>query len=139
MIPTSPVRRILLAEDNPADVFLVREALRQGDVQCELRVIGDGEEVLLFLNAVDGGSEPPVDLLLLDLHLPRLDGESILTHLRASPCGSGVPVIVLTSSDSWPDKRKVERHAAVQFFRKPTSLVEFMELGPVVKSALPER
>jgi chemotaxis family two-component system response regulator Rcp1 len=139
VIPAPPIRQILLAEDNPADVFLVREALRRGEIECDLRVIADGEEAISFIDGVDADSKRPgFDLLLLDMHLPRRDGEYILSHLRASERSSRTPVIVMTSSDSPADKRKVERHAPVQFFRKPASLDEFMELGMVVKRAMPD-
>jgi two-component system response regulator len=75
--------QILLAEDNPADVGLVRHALREHQVDCELQVIGDGEEVLSFIDRLDLDSTIPCPhLVLLDMDLPKRDGKEILWHLR---------------------------------------------------------
>ena len=81
--------QIVLAEDNPADVRLVRQALRDHAVHCDLRVIPDGEAVVTFIDGLDlDGKLPCPDLLLLDMHLPKRDGNEILRHLRASErCG----------------------------------------------------
>jgi CheY-like chemotaxis protein len=129
--------QIVLAEDNPADVGLVRHALREHQVECNLRVIGDGDEVLSFINNLDLDSKVPCpDLLLLDLHLPKRDGREILKHLRASERCGQTPVVVLTSSDSPSDRRDAERNAALHYFRKPSSLEEFMKLGIIVRSVI---
>ena len=138
--PPSRPTRIIRAEDNPADVFLVREALKRENIDCEIHVIADGEEAIAYIDSLDADSAlPTFDLLLLDLHLPRQDGESILTRLRSSRRSATVPVVVLTASDSTAEKKSIERHQAVHFFRKPSSLTEFMELGPVAKTALSSR
>jgi CheY-like chemotaxis protein len=95
--------QIVLAEDNPADVGLVRAALREHGVDCELHVIGDGEEALPFIDSLDLDSKIPCpDLLLLDLYLPKRDGNEILKYLRASERCARTPV-VLTSSDAPSD------------------------------------
>ena len=64
--------RIVLAEDNPADVGLVRAALREHEVDCELRVLSDGEQLVAFISGLDHNTKHPCpDLLLLDMHLPK--------------------------------------------------------------------
>src|ERR1700678_3601000 len=74
---------VILAEDNAGDVRLVREALREYGVNCELRVLSDGEEVLNFFDGLDADKDIPCpDLLLLDLSLPKYDGRQILEYLR---------------------------------------------------------
>lgn len=129
--------QIILAEDNPADVGLVREALREHKVDCDLYVIGDGEQVLSFIDRLDFDSKLPCpDLLLLDLYLPRRDGNEILKHLRASERCAHTPVVVLTSSDSPQDYENAERNAAIHYFRKPSSLAQFLELGTIVKEVI---
>ena len=129
--------QIILAEDNPADVGLVREALREHKVHCDLYVIGDGEQVLSFIDRLDLDSELPCpDLLLLDLYLPRRDGNEVLKHLRASERCAKTPVVILTSSDSPRDYENAERNAAIHYFRKPSSLVQFLQLGTIVKEAI---
>jgi CheY-like chemotaxis protein len=129
--------QIILAEDNPADVGLVRHALREHQVECNLHVIDDGEEVLSFISKVDLDAKIPCpDLLLLDLHLPKRDGREILKHLRASERCWRTPVVVLTSSDSPADRRDAETSAAIHYFRKPCSLEEFMQLGFIVRTVI---
>jgi CheY-like chemotaxis protein len=129
--------RIVLAEDNPADVWLVREALRQHEVQCELSVISDGDEVLTFIRNLDLDTKSPCpDLLLLDLHLPKRDGDEVLAELRASERCGQTRVVVLSSSDAPSDLETADKNAAVHYFRKPSSLGQFMHLGRIVKDIL---
>ena len=76
--------QIVLAEDNPGDVRLVRRALNEHAITCKLRVITDGEAVLSFFAELDRQADRPCpDLLLLDLYLPKLDGSEVLKRLRA--------------------------------------------------------
>jgi len=129
--------QIVLAEDNPADVGLVRMALRNHEIACDLRVIPDGEQVLSFIASLDRDSQLPCpDLILLDLYLPKHDGNEILKHLRASERCAQTKVVVLTSSDAPADHKIAERNAAIHYFRKPSSLDQFMYLGEIVKDVL---
>jgi CheY-like chemotaxis protein len=128
---------IVLAEDNPADVGLVRAALREHEVVCDLRVISDGEEALSFIDRLDRDSRIPCpDLLLLDLYLPKRDGNEVLKHLRASERCARTPVVILTSSDAPSDHENAEKNAALHYFRKPSSLGQFMKLGTIVKEVI---
>ena len=132
--------RILLAEDNDGDVFLVRRALEKQGLSCELAVARNGEEALRLIENAEGG--PPVDapqLILLDLNLPRVDGGEILAHLRKTQTFSQTPVIVLTSSDSPRDRDLAMSLGANAYFRKPTDLRSFMQLGQVIENALAQR
>jgi CheY-like chemotaxis protein len=130
--------RIVLAEDNPADVGLVREALREHQVDCELRVIFDGEEALAFIDRLEGDARIPCpDLLLLDLHLPKHDGQEVLKYFRASGRCSQTPVVILTSSDpAWIKCSTLPTLDFVDFFQKPPSLGQFMHLGSLVKEVI---
>src|ERR1700692_1980050 len=97
---------LLLVEDNPADVFLVREALREESLNCDLEVVDDGEQAIQFFERVDAGGQAPPDLLLLDLNVPRIGGEKVLERARKTrPC-AGTLVVVITSSDSPRDRQK---------------------------------
>jgi CheY-like chemotaxis protein len=126
---------ILLAEDNPADVYLIREALREHSVRCRLRVVSDGQEVLRIF-AGEAGADKPVDLVILDLNLPRHDGIEILQRLRESPRFSHVPVVVLTSSDSPRDRQMATGLGATRFLRKPSSLEQFLAVGLIFRDLL---
>jgi CheY-like chemotaxis protein len=112
-------RQIVLAEDNPADVGLVRAALREHGVDCELHVISDGEGVLSFIDSLDLNSKIPCpDLLLLDLHLPKRDGNEILKYLRASGRCAQTPVVILSSSDAPSDHENADKKCSHPLFSK---------------------
>src|SRR5579872_7070671 len=126
---------ILLAEDNPADVYLIREALREHGVTCPVRVVWDGKEVLQFISdsvAVEHG----LGLIILDLNLPRHDGIEVLQKLRETEGLAHVPVVVLTSSDSPRDRVVASELGAACYVRKPSSLDQFLSLGATFKKLL---
>jgi chemotaxis family two-component system response regulator Rcp1 len=128
---------ILLAEDNPADVYLIREALREHGVDARVQVASDGREVLqLIFPEKANVAEPRLDLIILDLNLPRHDGIEILERLRGSAQLAGVPVVVLTSSDSPRDQKVANQLGATCYLRKPSSLEQFLALGEVLKKLL---
>ena len=129
--------RILLAEDNAADVYLVREALYAYGIEHDLSVVEDGEKAIEFLAVADADTtRPPPQLLLLDLNLPRRSGVEILRFLRASPRSADIPVIVLTSSDSSQDRARVAELGVTHYFCKPSDFDDFMRLGAVVAEAV---
>jgi CheY-like chemotaxis protein len=128
---------ILLAEDNPADVYLIREALREHGVDVPVRVAADGREVLQLICPENSGAVVPrLGLIILDLNLPRHDGIEILEQLRGSADLAEVPVVVLTSSDSPRDQKVANQLGATCYLRKPSSLDQFLALGAVLKSLL---
>ena len=129
--------QIVLAEDNATDVLMVREVLNRHNIHCDLKVLEDGDEALAFIDKLDLDSESPCpDLLLLDLHLPKRDGEEVLRYLRGSERCAQTPVVVLTSSDSPHDRESAEKNAALHYFRKPITVNQFMALGLIVKEVI---
>lgn len=128
---------ILLAEDNPADVYLIREALREHGVDCTLRVASDGKDVLRIISPEQPDAEvQPLGLIILDLNLPRHDGIEILQRVRETPELAHVPVVVLTSSDSPRDRLMADQLGATCYLRKPSSLDQFLSMGAVFKDLL---
>ena len=125
--------QILLAEDNRGDVFLIREALSKHNVAHELHVVCDGEEALRFIESI-GEGHPCPDVFLLDLNLPRVEGDEVLQSFRQHPQCARTPVIVVTSSDAPKDHERVARIGITSYFRKPTDLEDYMKLGEVVKA-----
>lgn len=126
--------RILLAEDNPADVYLLREALGADDnSEIELIVVSDGEEALDFVAGRFPGVRD-VDLVILDLNLPKSDGGDVLRGIRESGVMAAVPVVILTSSDSPRDREAAERLGADCYLTKPSDLDEFLSLGSTLLS-----
>lgn len=122
-------------EDNPADVGLVREALEEHGVSCELIVINNGERAARFIREFSDQTRCP-DLIILDLNLPRKPGLEVLKQMRASLKCSHVPIVILTSSELQKDKDETTRLGASTYIRKPSNLDDFMMLGSVFKAML---
>jgi|1185.fasta_scaffold533186_1 chemotaxis family two-component system response regulator Rcp1 len=127
--------RVLLAEDNPGDVVLVRDALQQQSFDFELVVVDNGDKMRSFLDTPED-NRPGPDVLLLDLNLPRVDGPDMFRLLRDHPCCSNVPLIVITSSDSPRDRAWTEEFGVAHYFRKPSNYDAFMKLGELVRSVV---
>ena len=121
--------RILLVEDNEADVRLTREALREAGDGVRLTAVGDGEQALAYLRRQEGFSEAPrPDLVLLDLNLPRKNGIEVLDDMRADEALAVIPVIMLTSSAARQDVEAAYAHGANAFVVKPQDLDSFIDL-----------
>ena len=129
--------RILLAEDNDGDIFLIRRALDMHIGPYDLLLAKDGEEAMRMLErANEDESDPGPDFAVLDLNLPRRTGIQVLERLRNTPKCARAPVIIFTSSDSPQDKSEAFRLGANQYFKKPTNLAGFMKLGEMVRDIL---
>ena len=128
---------ILVVDDNKADVFLIREALAAAHVDADLHVVHDGHAALRFLDAADRDrNAPSPDLVLLDLNLPKVNGEKVLKHLRGSAqCGDTL-VVIVTSSDSTHERETMTGLGISGYFRKPSEYSEFLQLGLLVKKLL---
>jgi chemotaxis family two-component system response regulator Rcp1 len=129
--------RIFLAEDNPADVYLIEQALIECGLNCELRVAENGKKALAFFQSGGlSGTDSLPDLILLDLNLPQHDGAELLHGIRANPAFDHVPVVVLTSSDSPRDRMTAIESGASLYIRKPSSLDDFLAIGNAMRSLL---
>ncbi|HYI97088.1 MAG TPA: response regulator [Bryobacteraceae bacterium] len=132
--------RVLLVEDNQGDVFLVEEALRAHNLQFKLDVVADGVDVNRYIERIGAIPDAPCpDVFLLDLNLPKGDGHEILNNFRGNPKCSATPVIIITSSDAPKDRQRAERLGASAYFRKPSDLAEFMQLGAIIRSVVDHR
>ena len=123
---------ILLVEDNPGDVRLTMEALKEGKVLNNLSVVGDGVEALALLRR-EGRFADSVrpDLILLDLNLPKKSGLEVLADIKADEELRRTPVVILTTSQAEQDIVKSYNLYANCYISKPVDLGQFME---VVKS-----
>lgn len=132
---------ILLAEDNPGDVFLVRRALsKHGLDDAELVVVEDGQAAFRYIERVEADeSVLAPGLALLDLNLPRATGGRILKRIRGSRRCAAIPIIIITSSDSPLDRATAAELGATNYFQKPGDLAGFMQLGRIVRDALKGR
>lgn len=123
---------ILLVEDNPADVRLMQEALKDGKVKNKLNIVYDGEEAVdyLYKKGKYSGAVRP-DLILLDLNLPKKDGREVLEDIKNDPDLKSIPIVILTTSKSEEDILKTYRLHANCYITKPVDLNQFID---VVKS-----
>ncbi|WP_135536366.1 response regulator [Halostella pelagica] len=119
---------ILLVEDNPGDVRLTKEAFKDGSLANKLHVVGDGIEALDFLyQRADYADAPKPDIILLDLNLPRKNGDEVLAEIDSEPDLSRVPVLVLTSSEAEEDVVKSYDLNANAYLTKPVDPDVFTE------------
>ena len=127
--------RILIIEDNPGDVRLLKDALKELNAPVEIRVATDGAEGLkITFNKSTGSGTWHPDLIFLDLNLPKIGGHEVLARLKADPDTRPIPVIVLSSSRADNDiNRAYEAHANA-YIRKPTSLDDLMNAVKGLKS-----
>lgn len=123
---------ILLVEDNPGDVRLTRETLKDFKALNHLSVVGDGVEAMAFLRREgDYANAPRPDLILLDLNLPRKDGREVLTEVKVDQQLKRIPVVILTTSRAEEDILNTYDHHANCYIKKPVDLDQF---GAVVRS-----
>jgi CheY-like chemotaxis protein len=129
-------KRIVLMEDNPSDIFLLRRALDEHGVTYRLETVSDGERAFELVSDIGAGKERAPDLMILDLNLPRHDGIEVLQKCRSLDALRGVPCMILTSSDSPRERDRAESLGVNAFVHKPIMLDDFMELGAHVRKLL---
>lgn len=129
--------RILLAEDNPGDVRLLMEALNSRSLKFELALAEDGQKALAMIrNAAAGEPHNCPDLIVLDVNLPKHNGDEVLRQVRAEPRLRSVPVVMLTSSESPADQARAEELGADLYIRKPSDLQELMDIAKVIEDVV---
>ena len=120
---------ILLVEDNPGDVRLTREVLKDGKLRNNLFVCGNGEDAIDFLRqrGKHAGAVRP-DLVLLDLNLPRKSGREVLAEVKEDPQLKSIPIVVLTTSAAEQDVLQSYNLHANCYITKPVDLIQFMKI-----------
>ncbi len=132
-IPQKPIE-ILLIEDNPGDVRLTREALKENKVHNNLFVVEDGVEALAFLRKENQyANSPRPGLILLDLNLPKMDGRQVLAEIKADPKLKRIPVVVLTTSEAERDIFETYNLHANCYVTKPIDLDQFITVIKAVE------
>jgi two-component system, chemotaxis family, response regulator Rcp1 len=121
--------KILLVEDNPGDVRLTIEALREAKVSNHLSVAPDGVEALAFLRRQGKYAQARrPDLILLDLNLPKKDGRAVLAEIKADELLKSIPVVVLTTSSAQQDVLASYQLQANCYITKPVDLDQFIRV-----------
>lgn len=129
MVDAGRAIEILMVEDNPGDVRLTVEALKDGKVRNRLNVVEDGVEALAFLRREGKYAQAPrPDLILLDLNLPKKDGREVLAEVKADPDLRRIPVVVLTTSRAEEDVLRAYDLNANCYITKPVSLDQFIKV-----------
>ena len=124
--------KILLVEDNPGDIRLTKEVLKDGKIKNTLEVVTDGEEAIFYLRKTgEYTNATSPDLILLDLNLPKKDGREVLAEIKADLELRLIPVIVLTTSEAEQDILNMYAHHANCYITKP---VDFNQFINVIKS-----
>ena len=128
------VIEILLVEDNPGDVRLTQEALREGKIRNSLHVVEDGEAAMAFVRREGEYADMPrPDLILLDLNLPRMDGREVLAQIKADADLKRIPVVVLTTSRAEEDVLRVYNLNANCYITKPVDFDQFIKVVSAVE------
>ena len=123
----SPPVEILLVEDNPGDVRLTKEALKEGKVYSNLHWAKDGVEALEFLRHKGRFADVPrPDIILLDLNLPKKDGREVLAEIKNDENLKRIPVVILTTSKAEEDVLRSYQLHANCYVTKPVDLEKFI-------------
>lgn len=121
--------QILMVEDNPDDVALTREALKDAKVHCDLHVVEDGVEAMAFLRREGRYNQVcRPDIILLDLNLPRKDGREVLVEVKTDENLRRIPVVILTTSSAEEDIVKAYNHHVNCYITKPVDFGQFLKV-----------
>lgn len=127
--PDKPVI-IVMADDDPDDLLLTEDALREADISSNFRTVTDGEDLISYLKRTDGYSErnaPRPDLILLDINMPKMNGHEVLTRLQADEALREIPVVIITTSGDPEDVRLAYRSGARSYVQKPRTFGELVD------------
>lgn len=120
---------ILLVEDSPGDVRLTQEILKDGKVHNHLSVVEDGAQAIAFLRKQEPyANAPQPDLILLDLNLPKINGQEVLAEIKADAKLRRIPVVILTTSEAEADVMRAYDLHANCYITKPIDLHQFIQV-----------
>ncbi len=129
MIEPLELTEVLLVEDDPGDVLMIREAFAENKLRNRLTVVSDGVEAMEFLRREGPHAQAPrPDLILLDLNLPRRDGREVLSDVKGDPDLRSIPVVVLTTSSAEEDILRSYNLHANAFVTKPVDFDSFIDV-----------
>jgi CheY-like chemotaxis protein len=127
--PAGQPIEVLLVEDDPGDVLLIREAFEFNKVHNNLNVVSDGEQALAYLRGEGEYADATrPDLVLLDLNLPRKDGREVLAEAKNDPALRAIPIVVLTTSEAEEDVLKSYQLHANAYVTKPVDFERFVSI-----------
>lgn len=122
---------ILVVDDDPADQFLVQEAMRTANLNYDLRIVSDGDEAIEYLyhrgRYAESHRAPRPDLILLDLNMPRYSGRQVARAVKSDPTLRAIPIVVLTTSRLEQDVDDLYDMGVNSYIQKPVNFDEFTE------------
>ena len=125
---------ILLVEDSPTDVLMTREALSYHKVENPLHVVSDGVEAMRYLHQHgEYATSPLPGLIILDLNLPRMGGDEVLSQIKADERFKRIPVVILTTSQVQEDISRCYQHYANSYICKPLNFSSFTDVIRIIK------
>jgi len=126
---TKVAKDVLLIEDNGGDIKLIEEAIKDGDLAINLRVIKDGGEALSYMkNAVQGTEGRWPSIIIMDLNLPKVSGLELLKKFKSSEDFRQIPIIILTTSNLNTDIQNCYKLGANAYINKPLDVFVFFEI-----------
>lgn len=127
---------ILLVEDSQSDAYWTQETLAESNLPHRLHIVKDGVEALDFLYQRDKYTNVPrPDLMLLDLNLPRKNGQEVLTLIKLDETLQSIPVVVISTSAREEDRVKINQLQALSYLVKPIELQQFMDVVKLITLA----
>jgi two-component system response regulator len=124
-------KKILIIENDPDHAELIIDELYTGDTKKGIILMKDGQEVIDYFQETDidscNGKEPQIDLIILDLNLPKVHGMDVLKFLKNHPTYSSIPIIIFSTRPDSKTISEVYKNGANSFITKPTSFKEFKE------------
>lgn len=131
----TPKIDILLVEDNPADIRLMMEILKEGNIPHNFHVVTDGEEAISFVRQEGHFSKKPrPGIIFLDLNLPKKDGREVLKEIKGDVDLQPIPVVIMSTSEAEEDIKGAYRNSANCFITKPVDLNQFEDVVNIIHS-----
>jgi CheY-like chemotaxis protein len=119
---------LLMVDDNPADIEMLHDAIKEAGIKVELMVAENGMRALAVLEKIINGSAPRPAVIILDLNMPQMDGRDLLAFIKGGPDIAMIPTIVLTSSSSPQDRKECLDLGAEAYFTKPNTIDDLDKL-----------
>ncbi len=130
MVQTANPVVILMADDDPDDLLLTEDALREADIASTFRTVADGADLMSYLTRENGYTDrnaPRPDLILLDINMPKMNGHEVLAKLAVTEDLKQIPVVVITTSGDPDDVLQAYQNGARSYLQKPRTFGELVD------------
>jgi len=132
-VTNSKPARVVVADDDRSAVELLREAFERSSCICEIEAVFSGQQLLDYLQKVEGDCDKRPSLILLDLNMPGKDGRQTLTEIKADPDLKDIPIIIMTSSELEEDVEKSYQSGVNAYLKKPSVFADLVKMTSAIK------